>query len=307
MPTEVARSALSTHWFDRYARFGYIAKGVIWGTVGVLAVRVAFGEWAEQADFYGAFAEIGEQPLNAAFLILLSLALFGYAGWRVLQAVADVEGEGSDAAGYLKRSLYLLVGLTYGFFAIYAVGIMAGWSTQDDEIQDWTAAVMGWPLGEWLVGAAGALVLVAGFGELYVAVSRRFEVELGADHLGRLERAWLLFSGFYGHTARGVVYSAAGFFAIRAAVEFDPEEARGLADTFRELAEQPYGDLIVGFIAFGFIAFGMYCLMLAFHRHIPNEGVFRGRGEGGERGAGGSGGAQGNDRSHSPASTPERE
>jgi hypothetical protein len=90
--------------------------------------------------------------------------------------------------------------------------------------------------------------------------------------------ACILWTGGLGHVARGVVCGAVGLFAIRAAVEFDPDEARGLADTFRELANQPYGVWIVGFVAAGFIAFGLYCLLLAVHRHIPNEGLIRGRG-----------------------------
>ncbi len=60
-------------------------------------------------------------------------------------------------------------------------------------------------------------------------------------------------------------------FVVRAAVNFDPDEARGLADTFREIATQPSGPWLLGFVAAGFIAFGLYCVMLAFHRHIPNE------------------------------------
>jgi hypothetical protein len=279
MPTETARKAFSSDWFDRYARFGYTAKGVVWAMVGLLAARVAIGQWGEQADFYGALGEIGDQPLNAVLLGLLSAALFGYAGWRIVQAIADVEGEGRDAAGIAKRFLYLTVGLTYGFFAVYALGILAGWSTEDDEIRDLTAMALEWPLGEWLVGAVGVLIVGMGLGELYVALGRKFEVELGSDELGRWERLCLLMSGLFGHLARGAVYVAAGFFAVRAAVEFDPDEARGLAEIFRELVEQPFGPLVVAVIAAGFVTFGVYCVLLAFHRHIPNESIIRGRSE----------------------------
>jgi hypothetical protein len=282
MPERAFRQAIASDWFDLYARFGYASKGVVWGLVGLLAVRVALGEHDEQADFYGALGEIGDQPLNAAFLILLSIAMLGYAAWRIIQAIADVEGEGRGAVGYFKRFLYLTVGLTYGFFGVYSIGILAGWSTdEDNEVRDLTAMALGWPAGEWIVGTVGGLILVAGLAELYVVVSRRFEVELGRDDLGRFERWCLLCSGSYGHAARGIIYSAAGVFAIRSAIDYDPDEARGIAETFRELATQPYGNLIVGAIALGFIAFGAYCILLAFHRHIPNEGLIRGRGDGG--------------------------
>ncbi|MBA4156070.1 MAG: DUF1206 domain-containing protein [Gemmatimonadetes bacterium] len=277
MPAETVRRALASHWFDRFARFGYAAKGMAFGVVGLLAARVALGQSQEQADFPGAFAEIGEQPLNAVLLIVLAAGLFAYSGWRIVQGVADVGGEGTGVKGWVKRGGYVLVGLSYGVLAVYAAGILAGWSTDDGEIRDWTASVLAWPFGQWLVGLAGALVLGSGVVELYFAFSRTFEVELGSDDVNRFERFCLLCTGWYGHAARGVVYSAAGVFTIRAAVQFDPDEARGLAETFRELAAQPYGAWIVGFIAAGFVAFGAYCILLAFHRHIPNEGLMQGQ------------------------------
>jgi hypothetical protein len=287
MLTKSIRGVLTSTWFDRYARFGYAAKGVAWGVVGIIALRLALGGFDEQADFYGALAEIDEQPLNAVLLVLLSVGLLGYAGWRLVQGAMDVEGEGSDARGWFKRLSYIVVGLWYGVFGVYTLGILAGWSTEEDEVQDWTAMALGWPAGEWLVGGVGAIIIATGLLELYYAFAGKFEVEIGSDHLGRFEKVCVMCTGWYGHAARGVVYAAVGFFAVRAAVEFDPDEARGLADTFRELLTQPHGRWIVGFVAAGFIAFGLYCLLLAFHRHIPNEGMFRGRnGRNGDAGDG---------------------
>jgi hypothetical protein len=290
MPTETFRDAVTSHWFDRYARFGYAAKGVSWGVVGLIALRLAFGDMEEQADFYGALAEIDDQPLNAVLLVILSVGLLGYAGWRIVQGSLDVEGEGKDARGWLKRSSYIFVGLWYGVFGVYALGILAGWSTEEDEMADWTAMALGWPAGEWLVGAIGVAVVAMGLVELYYAFSGKFEVETGESGFGWVERICVVCTGWYGHAARGVLYCAAGFFAVRAAVEFDPDEARGLAETFRELLTQPYGGWIVAIIAAGFISFGIYCVLIAFHRHIPNEGIYRGRGEREERPEAGEGG-----------------
>jgi hypothetical protein len=278
MPTDRAREALASVWFDRFARLGYAAKGIVFGVVGLLAIRVALGERQEEADFPGAIGEISEQPLQVVFLILLAFGLAGYSLWRITQGLADLEREGSDLRGWIKRLVYVGVGITYAGFAIYAIGIMAGWSTEnEDGIRDITAAVLGWPFGEWLVGGAGVVVIIAGLLQIFFAISRRFEVELGRDDFGRLERFALIGAGGFGHFARGAVYGAAGFFAIRAAVDFDPDEARGLAETFQELASQPYGPFVVGTGGAGFVAFGLYCALLAFHRHIPNEGLIRGR------------------------------
>jgi len=282
MPREKFREAVTSHWFDRYARVGYGAKGVAWGVLGLVTLRLALGDIGEQADFYGALAEIDEQPLNAVLLLLLSAGLLGYAVWRIVQGALDVEREGRDLVGIGKRISYVVLGLWYGVFGVYAAGILAGWSTdgEDEELRDWTATVLGWPAGEWLVGLAGLVVIGAGLVELYYAFTAKFEIEIGDADRGRLERFCVMCTGWYGHAARGVVYSAAGFFAVRAAVEFDPDEVRGLSETFREMLSQPGGAWFVGFVGAGFVAFGVYSVLLAFHRHIPNESLYRGRSSG---------------------------
>jgi hypothetical protein len=281
MAFDTTKEALRSRWFDYLARFGYVAKGAVFGIVGVLAARVALGDRGEKADFGGALESVREQPFEAAPLIVLALGLAGYALWRIVQGVADVEGEGRDARGWIKRAAYVVLGLWYGVFAYYVGAMLLGSTMTDDEeeIRDLTAMALAWPLGQWVVGAAGTAVIVSGLVEIYYAAARRFEVELGADRLGTFQRACLLCTGGFGHLARGAVFAAAGFFAIRAAVQYDPDEARGLAETFRELAGQPYGGWIVGVAAAGFVSFGLYCLFLAFHRHIPNEGMFRGQGD----------------------------
>jgi len=277
MAASALHAVLTSRWFDAYARAGYVAKGVAWAVVGFIALRLALGDEQAQADFTGALAEIGERPLHAILLVLLSVGLLGYALWRVVQGALDVEGEGRDAWGWTKRASYAVLGLWYGVFGVYALGILAGWSTEEDGLRDWTAMALAWPGGAWLVGAAGAAVLASGLLELYVALTRKFEIEIGESDLGRLERVCVLCTGGFGHAARGLVYGALGFYVVQAALQFDPEEARGLAATFRELLAQPYGTLLVSFAGAGFMAFGAYCVLLALHRHIPNESIFRGR------------------------------
>lgn len=269
MPRETARRAIASDWFDRFARFGYAAKGVVFGVVGMLAARVAMGSAGEQPDVAGAMGEISEQPLRLVQLGLLAAGLVSYSLWRITQGTADLQGEGRGFRGWSKRLAYVSVGLVYGGFAIYAVGVMAGWSTEDGELRDVTAMVLGWPGGQWLVGAVGLGVLIAGLVEIFFAVSRRFEIEIGPDSIGRFQYGLLVGTGALGHAAQGAVYIAAGYLFFRAALRYDPEDAAGLAETFRKLATQPFGPYLVWAAALGFLCFGIYCLMLAFHRHIP--------------------------------------
>jgi hypothetical protein len=282
MPADAARAALSSEWFDRLARVGYISKGAVFGIIGFLAGKTALrrpgGE--DDADAFGALETVAEQPIGMLPLGILVLGLAAYGCWRLLQALGDAEGLGKDPKALTRRATFLAIGLTYLTFAAYSFALLLGWggTGNEDGVRDASLMLMEFPAGEWVVGLGGLAVMGYGLMEVHAALTGRFKREFRGADLNRGERWVARWVGAYGHAARGGVFMAAGFFSVRAAVTFDPEEARGLAETFREVATQPYGPLILGLAALGFVAYGIHFVMLGFHRHIPNEDVFAGFG-----------------------------
>lgn len=69
-----------------------------------------------------------------------------------------------------------------------------------------------------------------------------------------------------------MIYCVAGGYGIKAALRFDPDEAKGFAETLWEITRAPYGDWALLFVAAGLTAFGAYSLLLALHRHVPAAG-----------------------------------
>ena len=57
--------------------------------------------------------------------------------------------------------------------------------------------------------------------------------------------------GVLGHAARAVVFALLGVFVIRAAVEFDPNQAVGLDGALQRLAQQPAGPWLLALTALG--------------------------------------------------------
>lgn len=272
MPQEAARRALSNDWFERAVRVGHAAKAAVFGIVGVMAVRIALGDRDERPDFPGAMEAIADQPLDVLFLSTLALGLLAYATWRFAWGLADLGNAGSGVIGWAKRCTMFGVGITYLGFAVYAIALLAGMRGGDEDISSETAMVLGWPGGRWIVGAIAAGVAAAGLYELYMAFSRRYRDEFGNVRLRSWERLVVHASGFWGHAARGAIYCAAGFYGVKAAILYDPDEARGFAETLWVIAGGPWGPWLLLFIAVGLIAFGIYSLMLAVHRHIPDAG-----------------------------------
>jgi hypothetical protein len=271
VPEQAARRALANDWFERAVRGGHAAKAAVFGGVGYMAARLALGDQDETPDFPGAMESLSEQPLDVLLLSVLALGLFAYAGWRFAHGLADLDDAGNGLKGWVRRGAMFAVGLTYAGFGVYAIALLLGLRRDDAGVVSETATVLQWPMGRWIVGAVGAGVAAAGLMELFIAFTGRYRDEFCNARLRWWER-WIAFgAGCWGHAARGAIYCAAGFYAIKSAIIFDPSEARGFADTLWVIGNGPWGRWLLLFIAAGLMAFGVYSLMLAIHRHIPDQ------------------------------------
>lgn len=257
-------------WIEGLGRFGYAAKGVVYVTIGILAVQAALGRGGGMTDQQGALGRIAEAPFGQALLVLLTIGLLGYAVWRFVQAAEDTEGKGSEPQGLFARAVYAGVGLVYLGLAFAALRLLqgAGGGGGGQQAQDWTARLMGQPLGQWLVGLAGLAVVGNGLYQLYRAYSAEFRDKLRTDELDANQVDWVTKLGRAGYAARGVAFGLIGLFLVQAALHREPGEARGLAGALVALAEQPFGPSLLGLVAAGLTAYGAYALVEARYRRM---------------------------------------
>jgi hypothetical protein len=257
-------------WIERLARFGYAAKGAVYGIVGLLAALAAFGAGGKTTDTQGALQTILTQPFGKVLLGLVAIGLLGYVLWRFVQAIKDPENKGTDAKGLAQRLGYAVNGLIYAGLALSAVRLVlgSGGGGNSNTTQDWTARLLSQPFGQWLVGTVGAFIIGLGFYQFYKAYSAKFRKELNLTQLSDTERKWVMGIGRFGLAARGVVFCVIGFFIIQAARQSDPSEARGLGEALQTLAQQPNGPWLLGVVAVGLVAYGIYMVIQARYRSL---------------------------------------
>lgn len=266
----MARQAAAHPWVERLARFGFVAKGVVYAVVGLLAAQAAFGTGGKKTDTQGALQTIVTQPFGKFLLGLVAVGLLGYALWRLVEAAMDPENKGSDAKGIIQRLSYAGNGLIYAGLALTAVQILmgTGGGGSSNAQRDWTARLLAQPFGQWLVGTIGAIVIGIGFYQLYEAYSAKFRQKFKLHEMSETERTWAIRSGRFGYAARGVVFSIIGFFLIQAARQANPNQTKGLGGALEALAQQPYGPWLLGLVATGLIAYGLYYIAQARYRQI---------------------------------------
>ncbi len=112
-------------WLSYYARVGYGAKGVIYGSSGLLALMESFDlKQGETVGSTGALRTIARQPFGQLMIATLAVSLMGYVSWRFIQAALDPEHSGCEAKDVLRRFGYFCSGLIYTGLAFSAVKIL---------------------------------------------------------------------------------------------------------------------------------------------------------------------------------------
>ena len=128
--------------------------------------------------------------------------------------------------------------------------------------------MFGWPAGTWLVGIAGAVLIGVGLFQGYRGISRDFLKDSKTEEMSPHVRRWIEWIGTFGHLARMVVFGLVGVFLIKAAIDYNPNQAVGLDGALAKLANASYGPFLLGLVAAGLIAFGIYSLCDARYRRL---------------------------------------
>ena len=253
--------------FEWLARSGFVARGLIYGIIGILAVKLAVGAGGKAPNQQGALKTIAQQPFGKVLLILVAVGLAGYALWRFTHALLGHGPERSDSG--FERASALASGLVYAGLCVIAVEILLGSGGNGSGNAHKTAAgVFGWPAGTWLVGIAGVVLIAVGLYQGYRALSKDFLKDSKTEQMSPTVRSWIEWIGTFGHLARMVVFGLVGVFLIKAAIDFNPNKAVGLDGALAKLAHASYGPFLLGVVAAGLVAFGVYSLSDARYRRI---------------------------------------
>lgn len=260
--------ARSDH-FEWLARAGLAARGVVYGLIGILAVKVAFGAGGETTDQQGALKSIASQPFGKVLLVLVAIGLAGYALWRLVRAgIGHGKETGEDDAK--ERISGLVSGIAYGALFVTAVKIIIGSSSSSSssKTEKATGGVLDWPGGRYLVILAGLVVIGVGVDQALKGLKRKFLEESKTEQMSHRMDEVFTAAGVIGYVARSVVFALIGWFVIKAAIDYDPDKAVGLDQALAKLSSSAFGPAVLGIVAVGLIAFACYSLLDARYRRV---------------------------------------
>jgi uncharacterized protein DUF1206 len=247
------------HWLGR---LGLLARGAVYAIVGVLAFKLAIGEGGKTADQQGAMRALAQEPNGKALLIALAVGLASYSAWRLASAWTGRE------EGVKDRASALLSGFFYGLLAVTAIGIVVGISGFSGDEDKATGGVLAWTYGREIIGAVGVVIVLEGIAQLVYGLRRKFCEKSRTDEMHEATEKAFRTLGMAGYCARGLVFGLIGAFLIKAAVEYDADEAIALDGALAKVSDATAGPFLLGTVAVGLMAFALYCVADARYRAL---------------------------------------
>jgi hypothetical protein len=274
-PSEIAGKAHQAvreyaPWIEKLARLGFLARAILYMTIGALATAAALRLGGTPAmGSRGAMAHLINAPLGEVLLVVISIGLFGSAAWRFVEGVVDPEHHGKGAKGLAKRTRSISLGVIHVALAISAIKLVVGdldAASDGTNTQHWTAKAMATPGGTVLLWIVAAGFVAYGLYQLYNAWRAKLNKRLSLGRLSRRTQRFVIGASRFGIAARGVVFATIGVLLARGIQHHDPRDARGIKAALFELFEFGRGPFLL--VATGLVAYGIYQLINARYRHI---------------------------------------
>ena len=274
-----ARS-LDIGWMKPLMRAGWVAKGAVYVLMGLIAIPIAVGSGGsegDQATRRGALAEIAEASYGAVLLVLVSVGLLLYSGWRLTSAM--LPGDDGEAETWAHRIGWLFSAVVYLFLAWSALSVVlsdgggSGSTGQSGSggqstVEELSRSLLESAGGRWLLGlgALGGLAVAGYFG--YKGIERKYLEEIDVSSASSWERTVLTEFGRVGWVGRGITVALISVFVLIAAVTADPDEAKGLDGALRDVSDNWWGAILVIVAGIGLAAYGVHAAVSARHRRL---------------------------------------
>ena len=98
-------SFVQSRAFEWLSRAGFVARALIYGIIGVLALKLALGHGGKLTNQQGALHTVANQPFGKLLLTLVAIGLGGYSLWRLVRAGSDTAPRAQTAASTASAPL----------------------------------------------------------------------------------------------------------------------------------------------------------------------------------------------------------
>ena len=273
--TRIFDQLAANPWVSRSARLGYAANGLLYVIFGVAAALAAVNIGGRVRGTRGALNLLVAQPFGRLAVAIVAVGLCGFIIRRLVQIfVPPTDGvRPKPVMRVLRRIGCALSGLMHIGIALTALQLTLGMTLRYPDGRppkpDWvTLLLTSTLLNGWVTLLGGLIVLSVAIYEFYIAMNRRFTIDLQLERMSYGMKRATFACGMAGHGGRGLAFLIIGMFLVYAGYYVEEVEATSIGDLLRSLEVQPFGMWILIAIAVGLIAYGLFLLLAAWYLRL---------------------------------------
>lgn len=250
------------------ARTGFVAKGVVYLLLGVLAFRAAGAGSVGPANAVA--LAVLEAPMGRMLLAILGIGLAWYAVWRFMECFADANNKGSEPKGLGARAIYLVSGIIYASIALDAFALLLRWDNDKGQIRSIAASLLDGPLAI----AAGLGVAAYGLWQLRKGIVGKLSKQLNAGEARRETGKWVIALSRVGLAGRGLVFVLVGYWLVThpATAPSMASSSSGAVGALKLFERLPQANALLLLSAVALAAYGVYQLVHSRYRRINVPG-----------------------------------
>lgn len=268
-----AQQAGSSETARKVVLAGWAAKGVVYLTLAYLVLQMALGSSSGKASTTGALQKIAQAPAGKVALVVLGVGLLAFAVGRVLEVTTLARPE-VDVKDKVQAAVLSLIYTALAFTAFSIVGLAGGGSSGSggsSSEQQGSNVLFGLPGGRYLVGLLGLIVIGVGVYGAVKGVKQDFLPTLRTGEMSAKVRTATTRLGVAAFVTKGAILALVGYFFVQAAVTYDPQKARGLDAALREVAQQPWGRVVLVIVAIGLLAYAVFAFVETRYRKVGSS------------------------------------
>jgi hypothetical protein len=250
------------------ARLGYLAKGLVFAAIGILALLALFGFAEGQVTGSdGAIHIVGRRLPGRLGFGLLAVGLSAHVFWRLYQVLIDPDERGTGFWGLVQRAGLLCSAGLYTSMLLVTLSAVTDLASVGHSGKT-AAAALSLPGGRWLLGMVGLGVMLTGGFQLWRAWAQPFRDKWIDDGFIARFHGPMAWMSSYGIAARSVIFFLLGWSMVRAGWFSSSDEVTDVASAMWRISTETHGQILLGLMATGFLFYGLYCGLNAAFRKI---------------------------------------
>ncbi len=260
------------NWVWRMAQLGYAAKGLLYVIVGGTAVLAVLDIGRRVRGTSGALNFLLASPFGRLAVVFVAAGLCGFVLRRFIQiVVSPTRGTPPNAIRrFLRRVGFALSGLGHLGVALTAMELVLGVRSFSGatSARAWRPVLLSQLFGVSVIRVAGLAIIGFAIFQFYLAITRRFVVDLQVENMSDQVNKMTFGFGMAGHAGRGVAFLISGVFLVYAGWFVPDIETGGLSQTLRAFGAASFGIWVFFTVAAGLTAYGLYLLLAAWYLRL---------------------------------------